>query len=227
MRSIILLNFMLTLAQAVADYETCKSDSDCKRIIPYETHCCRDLVKNSNLSCQNLSSCIDHFCEDDTDCGQECCILHRCEECPMCSSRKGCVKGKFCCAKINNKKHRHCRSSCLGSSCFSNNECLSHGLCCLQKTCTVNSECMPDEYSNAIIAIFASALTISFIFFMFVLVFILFKFKRKSRRRRRVAPQNMQMNATTLTMPSTYPCTNTSDQKLCTSESSCGVMKEL
>ena len=227
MRSLVLLNFTLTLAQVLGDYQTCKSDSDCKRIIPYETHCCRDFVKDSNLSCHNISTCTDHFCEDDTDCGQECCVLHECKDCLKCISHSDCVEEKLCCGKLRDRKYGHCRSSCLGSSCWSNEECSSHGLCCFQKTCTVNSECVPDEYSNIVIAIFASAITSCFIFFIFVLVFIVFKFKKKSRRRRRIAPLNMQMNSGTLTMPTTYQCTNTSDRKHRTSDSSCGVMKEL
>lgn len=227
MRSLVLLNFTLTLAHVAGDYSTCKSDSDCKRIIPYETRCCRDFVKDSNRSCHNVSSCMDHFCGDDTDCGQQCCVLNKCTDCTKCFSRSGCVKEMFCCGKLGDKKYGHCRSSCLGSSCRSNEECSSHGLCCLQKTCTSNNECVPDEYSHIIIAIFSSAMTSCFIFFMFVLVFIVVKLKKKSRRRRRIAPLNMQMNSVTLTMPTTYPCTNTSDRKNHTSDSSCGVMKEL
>lgn len=217
MGSWVILHFALIFGYVTSGYYGCKSDVDCPKTTLYATHCCRDFTKNSNLSC-HVSPCVGHFCEADNECGGLCCTLHECTKCAKCVSSSDCGRGQFCCGK-KTKQQGQCRSNCLGFLCRVDEQCSSPGLCCISKTCGQTG--CEDVHSNIIVGVFASTLAGCVISFMLVFV-IIFKMKKKSRRRLAVVPISLEMNATStvLTMPTTYPCTNSSDRKNRTTSSS-------
>ncbi len=198
------LNFALIFACVATGYG-CESDTDCPKTTKYENRCCRNSTRNSKLSCHKASSCL---CEADNECGQLCCSFNKCTKCPKCVSGSDCAERKVCCGR----KYGQCRNSCLGSLCRVTEECANSRLCCISKTC-VDTGC---KHAHPNVAVYV---VVGFIM-LFILVLVRFKFKWRSRQRRRVAPVNLEMNATVLTMPTTYLCTNSSDRKNRTTSSS-------
>ncbi len=185
-------------------YNACESDVDCPKSAENVAHCCRAFDINSNLACLNVSSCVGRHCEVDTECAGLCCVLNKCTKCPQCLSDDECQTEKLCCGKFQFNQHGQCRSTCLGLPCHVSDECTT-SRCCKSGTCVLYGECAVE---NILIAVVATSLGLCCIFLMVAMVYALYKFKRMLKRRCTVAPANLEMNGTVLTMPTTYPCTN-------------------
>ena len=198
MESFVFLQFALIFAHVIGGYNACKSDVDCRKTGQNATHCCRAFDANSSLACRNASSCDGRHCEVDNECGGLCCLLKNCTKCPKCRSDDECRHNEICC------EQGECRSTCLGSSCANDKECAAME-CCKFGNC-VDGGC---PFDNVVLGLVCAAVGVLFIFFVAIVVHVLFKFNRVSKRRRTVAPVNLEMNETVLTMPSTYRCTNT------------------
>jgi hypothetical protein len=200
MESFVFLQSALIFAHVLGDYNACESNADCRKISENATHCCRAFDVRSNLTCRNVSSCVGRHCALDTECGGLCCILNKCTKCPKCRSNDECQTGKACCGI---RDYGECRSTCLGWSCYNDKYCAALE-CCNSGEC-VDYGCV---YDKVVLTLVGAGLGISFILLVAVVVYVLFKFKRMSKRRRTVAPANLEMNETVLTMPTTYPCTD-------------------
>ena len=176
----------------------CETDLYCMKTTTNAAHCCRDLAANSNLSCY-VSSCFGHFCSDDKECSEGCCRSNKCSNCIKCVNNADCNKEKVCCGKHALSEHGECRSDCVGSECRLKKDCSSSTLCCFSKKCV---GCL-DHRDDFIFAV--SAGTACLLLLVLICICVLSRYKLKSRR---IAPRNIAMNGTVLTMPTTYPCTN-------------------
>ena len=108
----------------------CRTNADCNA----ETYCCRKHSITERSVC--LPNCIGEFCRSDSDCGgkQECCSpLRHCTTYGCrheCLSNKNCPNNTFCCIKGHSFDKNSCRTTCLGESCQSDQDCGQLGLCC-------------------------------------------------------------------------------------------------
>ena len=106
--------------------DECSSNSDCSS----GSVCCAGI---NGKSCQ-FSSCFDHDCKTDGDCGgvAECCRSKKCVQvgCLECHSNSYCASSEYCCQHRYIDDHNVCRRSCVGETCHSSRDCGGPGEYC-------------------------------------------------------------------------------------------------
>lgn len=221
-----LLQFVLNFVNITYVCCTCKTRTDCVKTKQGETErrCCRDFANGSHLSCHDVSTCAERFCEADNDCDGQCCILNKCSKCKdvvgslksvECTENSDCDKDAVCCGKNRLSDHGRCQNNCTGSRCDSNDHCHSLEMCCASKTCVITGCEDEDEHENRtshskIVVVY---LGLSGALLIFVILFLfLYKYALKPRRNEAaVSPQNLEMNTTVLTLPTSTHRTNSSE----------------
>ena len=141
--------------------DKCKIHADCN---PYGTvYCCGGLflygVNNNKQRSCTISSCLNHYCSTEKDCGDStmCCRSNRCvnKGCSGCNKNADCYSYYVCCKKTFPFNQTICAASCLRQTCNFNDDCAGYGECCrsgkctstgCSEKCTLNSECNLGKY---------------------------------------------------------------------------------
>ena len=163
--SLVLVVFSVIVSVSNIDFvqcsDQCKVHADCNRngsVLPL--YCCGGLIGNKirDRNC-TYSSCLNHYCSTDSDCGNStmCCRSEMCvnKGCSGCRQNTDCDIRHVCCKKTFSFDQTVCAVNCLNKTCNFNDDCARHGECCRSGRCVnkgcygrckSNSECNSSQY---------------------------------------------------------------------------------
>ena len=106
--------------------DQCKTHADSKS--KYWPYYCRGLLTfgSRDWTC-TYTSCLNHYCSSDSDCGDPsiCCRSNKCVNrgCSGCTNNTDCYTRHVCCKKTFPLNQTVCAANCISETCNSNDDC--------------------------------------------------------------------------------------------------------